>query len=91
MAKKEKIQYPNPEFWRAKDEMNWDKQKENLLEVGGIFWDMLKETDWKAFGQGWLNTLKADGERIKGEYADFTFTLDKGRPQQQRIYSKYNS
>ena len=71
MAKKEKIQYPNPEFWRAKDEMSWDKQKENLLEVGGIFWDMLKETDWKAFGQGWLNTLKADGERIKGEYADF--------------------
>ena len=52
MAKKEKIQYPNPEFWKAKDEMNWDKQKENLLEVGGIFWDMLKATDWKAFGQG---------------------------------------
>ena len=71
MAKKEKIQYPNPEFWKAKDEMNWDKQKENLLEVGGIFWDMLKATDWKAFGQGWVNTLKADGERIKGEYKDF--------------------
>ena len=71
MAKKEKIQYPNPEFWKAKDEMNWDKQKENLLEVGGIFWDMLKATDWKAFGQGWVDTLKADGERIKGEYKDF--------------------
>ena len=71
MAKKEKIQYPNPEFWKAKDEMNWDKQKKNLLEVGGIFWDMLKATDWKAFGQGWVNTLKADGERIKGEYKDF--------------------
>ena len=71
MAKKEKIQYPNPEFWKAKDEMNWDKQKENLLEVGGIFWDMLKATDWKAFGKGWVDTLKADGERIKGEYKDF--------------------
>ncbi len=79
MAKKEKIQYPNPEFWRAKDEMNWDKQKENLLEVGGIFWDMLKETDWKAFGQGWLNTLKADGERIKGEYADFMALDSEGK------------
>ena len=79
MAKKEKIQYPNPEFWRAKDEMNWDKQKENLLEVGGIFWDMLKATDWKAFGQGWLNTLKADGERIKGEYADFMALDSEGK------------
>ena len=71
MAKKEKIQYPNPEFFRCKDEMKWEDQKKNLVEVGGIFWDMLKETDWKAFGQGWLNTLKADGERIKGEYRDF--------------------
>ena len=71
MAKKEKIQYPNPEFFRCKDEMKWEDQKKNLAEVGGIFWDMLKETDWKAFGQGWLNTLKADGERIKGEYRDF--------------------
>ena len=79
MAKKQKIQYPNPEFWRAKDEMNWDKQKENLLEVGGIFWDMLKATDWKAFGQGWLNTLKADGERIKGEYADFMALDSEGK------------
>ena len=79
MAKKEKIQYPNPEFWRAKDEMNWDKQKENLLEVGGIFWDMLKATDWKAFGQGWLNTLKADGERIKGEYTDFMALDSEGK------------
>ena len=79
MAKKEKIQYPNPEFWRAKDEMNWDKQKENLLEVGGIFWDMFKATDWKAFGQGWVNTLKADGERIKGEYADFMALDSEGK------------
>ena len=71
MAKKEKIQYPNPEFFRCKDEMKWEDQKKNLVEVGGIFWDMLKETDWKAFGQDWLNTLKADGERIKGEYRDF--------------------
>ena len=71
MAKKEKIQYPNPEFFRCKDEMKWEDQKKNLVEVGGIFWDMLKDTDWKAFGQGWLNTLKADGERIKGEYRDF--------------------
>ena len=71
MAKKQKVQFPNPEFWKAKDEMKWEDQKKNLIEVGGIFWDMLKETDWKAFGNGWVNTLKADGERIKSEYQDF--------------------
>ncbi len=71
MAKKKKIQYPNPKFFRCKDEFNWKAQGENLKEVGGIFWDMLKETDWKAFGQSWVDTLKADGERIKDEYNAF--------------------
>lgn len=71
MAKKKKIQYPNPKFFRCKDEMDWKAQAENLKEVGGIFWDMLKETDWKAFGQSWIDTLKADGERIKDEYNAF--------------------
>ena len=41
MAKKEKIQYPNPEFFRCKDEINWKAQWENLKEVGAIAWDML--------------------------------------------------
>ena len=43
MAKK-KIQYPNPDFWKDRDNMNLGLQVENLKEVGGIFWDMLKET-----------------------------------------------
>ena len=51
MAKKEKIQYPNPEFWKCKDEIDWAAQWENLKEVGGIAWDLLKATDWKQFGQ----------------------------------------
>ena len=63
MAKKEKIQYPNPEFWAA--------QWENLKEVGGIAWDLLKATDWKQFGQDRVNDIKADFERAKGEYKDF--------------------
>ena len=71
MAKKQKVQFPNPEFWKAKDEMKWEDQKKNLMEVGGIFWEMFKETDWKAFGEGWVNTLKNDGARIKSEYEDF--------------------
>ena len=71
MAKKQKIQYPNPEFWKCKDEIDWAAQLDNLKEFGGIAWEMLKETDWKAFGQSWVDTFKADGKRIKGEYKDF--------------------
>ena len=71
MAKKEKIQYPNAEFWKCKDEIDWAKQWENLKEVGGIAWDLLKATDWKQFGQDRVNDIKADFERAKGEYKDF--------------------
>ena len=71
-----KVQYPNPKFWKAKDNINWKKQGENLKEVVGIFGELLKETDWKQFGQDMANVLKADGERIKGEYKDF-MALDK--------------
>ncbi len=66
-----KAQFPNPKFWAYKDEINWKDQKENLVEVGGIFWDMLKSTDWKQYGKGLLNDVKSDVERVKGEYADF--------------------
>ena len=76
MAKKEKIQYPNPSFWKAKDEINWAAQWENLKEVGGIAWDLLKETDWKKFGEDRINDVKADGQRVKEEFQDF-MALDK--------------
>ncbi|MBR0354595.1 MAG: hypothetical protein IJK35_04420, partial [Oscillospiraceae bacterium] len=68
---KNKVQFPNPKFWKAKDNIEWKKQGENLMEVVGIFGDMLKETDWKAVGKRFVDGLKADGERIKGEYKDF--------------------
>ena len=71
MAKKEKIQYPNPEFWKAKDEMNWKAQWENLKEVGTIAWDMLKATDWKQFGLDRVEDAKADGKRVKEEFEAF--------------------
>ena len=66
-----KVKYPNPKFFKAKDNIEWKKQGENLKEVLGIFGGMLKETDWKQFGQDTLNVFKADAERIKGEYKDF--------------------
>ena len=71
MAKKEKIQYPNPEFFRCKDEINWKAQWENLKEVGTIAWDMLKATDWKQFGLDRVEDAKADGKRVKEEFEAF--------------------
>ena len=76
MAKKEKLVYPNPKFWKAKDNMDWKKQGANLAEVGGIAWELLKATDWKQFGQDRVNDVKADIARAKEEYADF-MALDK--------------
>ena len=41
MAKKP--QFPNPQFWKAKDNIDWKAQWENLKVCGGIFLDMFKE------------------------------------------------
>ena len=66
-----KVKYPNPKFFKAKDKMDWAAQAENLKLVGGIFWEMFKETDWKKFGEGWKNILVSDRDRIKEEYKAF--------------------
>ena len=66
-----KVKYPNPKFFKAKDRMDWAAHAENLKLVGGIFWDMFKETDWKKFGEGWKNILISDRDRIKEEYKAF--------------------
>ena len=62
--------FPNPSFWKAKDNIDWKAQAENLLEVGNIIVDMAKEADWKAIGKAYLGNIKADGERIKKEFND---------------------
>ncbi len=71
-----KVQYPNPKFWKAKDNIDWKKQGKNLKEVVGIFGELLKETDWQKFGKDMADVFKADGQRIKEEYNDF-MALDK--------------
>ena len=63
-----KIKYPNPAFFRTKDNMDWKKQGENLKEVGSIILDMLKETDWKKFGSDRRKDIKDDGRRIAEEF-----------------------
>ena len=39
-----KMKFPNPKFFRAKDNVDWKAQGRNLQEVGGIIWDMLKDS-----------------------------------------------
>ncbi len=77
MAKTPK--YPNPKFFKAKDNIDWKKQWENLKVCGGIFYDMFKETDWEAFKNGWKNTLKNDAARIKEEYNAFMALDQQGK------------
>jgi benzoyl-CoA reductase/2-hydroxyglutaryl-CoA dehydratase subunit BcrC/BadD/HgdB len=68
MAKKETVKFPNPAFWKCRDNIDWKAQGENLMEVMGIFGDMLKETDWKAVGKKMANDFKDDGRRVKEEF-----------------------
>ena len=51
--------YPNPKFFRMKDQMNSSLQKENIKEIVGIVGDILKETDWKKVGSDVLRDVKA--------------------------------
>ena len=69
MAKKP--QYPNPKFFKAKDNIDWKKQAENLMTCVKIFAEMFKETDWNRFFEGQKNNAVAFADRVKEEYAAF--------------------
>ena len=69
MAKKP--QYPNPKFFKAKDNIDWKKQGENLMTCVKIFAEMFKETDWNRFFEGQKNNAVAFADRVKEEYAAF--------------------
>ncbi len=69
MAKKP--QYPNPKFFKAKDNIDWKKQGENLMTCVKIFAEMFKETDWNKFVEGQKNNAVAFVDRVKEEYAAF--------------------
>jgi len=66
-TKKDKIKYPNPEFFKAKNNIDWKAQGENMKEVGSIILEMIKETDWKDVLDATKANFKADGDRIKEE------------------------
>ena len=69
MAKAPK--YPNPSFYRCKDEINWKAQAENMKEVFGIVKDMIKETDMKHFWGVQKFKMKDDVHRVKEEFTEF--------------------
>jgi hypothetical protein len=58
----DKTKYPDPAFFRAKDNIDWKAQGRNLKEVIGICKEMFKEADHKAF---W----KLQAERCKDDLA----------------------
>ena len=96
MAKTPK--YPNPAFFRTKNNMDWKAQGENLKEVFDIAKDMLLATDWKAFGarqkQGWIDF----GKRVAEEAAEIAAMscaerrelLLKGEKKLGRLYKSVN-
>ena len=94
MAKTPK--YPNPAFFRAKDNMDWKAQGENLKEVFDIAKDMLLATDWKAFGarqkQGWIDFAKRVAEEASEiaamSRAERRELLLKGEKKLGRLYKK---
>ena len=63
----EKKKFPNPQFFRARNNMDWKKQAENLKEFGSIALDLLKETDWKAFAARQKDHLLNNVARVTRE------------------------
>ena len=62
--------YPNPKFFKAKDQMSWADQKKNLKEVGGIIADMFKHTDWNDVKEARIADAEALKERLTQECQD---------------------
>ena len=65
MARKKK--FPNPEFFRAKTEMDWRAQVANLKEFGSIALELFKETDWRAFAAKQKDHLLDNVARVTRE------------------------
>ena len=59
-AAKGKVKYPNPAFWRCKDNMDFKAQGKNLMEVGKIIMEMTKEADIKGFCAKQVDRCKDD-------------------------------
>ena len=68
LLKKDK--FPNPAFFKAKDQMDLKKQGENLMEFGKICLELFKECDWKEFALRQKGNAKAFFDRVSDEYKE---------------------
>ena len=71
-AAKGKVKYPNPAFWRCKDNMDFKAQGQNLMEVGKIIVEMTKEADIKGFCAKQVDRCKDDLARCALEFKQAT-------------------
>ena len=67
-AAKGKQKFPNPAFWRCKDNMDLKAQAANMKEIGQISIEMFKEADHKAFWQKQAERCKDDLNRCVTEF-----------------------
>ena len=71
-AAKGKFHYPNPKFWRCKDNMDFKAQGRNLMEIGKICVEMFKEADKKGFCMKQVERCRDDLARCALEFKQAT-------------------
>ena len=59
--------YPDPKFFRYKDNIDWKAQAENMKEIAGIVAELVRETDWKEVGADMKEDAKAFKKRVAYE------------------------
>ena len=69
---KGKFHYPNPVFWRTKDNMDFKAQGKNLMEIGKICAEMFKEADKKGFCMKQVERCRNDLARCALEFKQAT-------------------
>ena len=67
-AAKGKFHYPNPKFWRCRDNMDFKAQGRNLMEIGKICVEMFKEADKKGFCMKQVERCRNDLARCALEF-----------------------
>ncbi|MEE1353738.1 MAG: 2-hydroxyacyl-CoA dehydratase family protein [Acutalibacteraceae bacterium] len=65
---KKKYDYPKSKWFKMKDHMDLQLQKENIKEIAGILKEMAKEKDWSDIPKARKEDYKAFFDRTKDEF-----------------------